>query len=143
MTAIIAEKLCEIFLEAVMRGHPGGVIRAAGPGSLFLPDPDHEASAQIMAFANERLEEHPLQHVAATAFAMIDGHPRVRADAEHPAHLSRSMLFAGSTITLRWRSGIMDGWPSLKFAVSPPDEGAQAAMAPCAWKDSECMSPIH
>lgn len=132
MTAIIREKLEEIFFEAVMRNHPGGVVTAAGSGSLFLPDPDHNSSAQIMTFANMRLQEHRLLDIAATAFAMIDGNPRICGPARHHAPLSRSMVFAGSTITLRWNTGIQDGWTALKFKISstaPAERSASVLLA--------------
>lgn len=117
MTADIKDKLGEIFAEAVMLGHPGGVITKAGPGSFFLPEPDNRFSVRFMGFVNERLQDHDLRTIAAAAFAMVDGDPGIMEGVLHCTSTSPSRKFAGATITLRWHGG---DWPALKFTLLPP-----------------------
>lgn len=121
MDTRIKDKLGEIFAEAVMLGHPGGVITEARPGSFFLPEPDHRSSVQLMGFVNDRLQEHDLREIAAAAFAMVRGDPSIMEGVFHCTSTARSGKFMGATITLRWHDGPSNkDWSALKFTILPP-----------------------
>lgn len=121
MNKSIKHKLEDIFVESVMLGHPGGVIRDQGKSSYFLPEPDHRSSLHMLKFVNDRLCKHDLRDIAATAFTMINGDASIMDGVYHCSSTSRSRKFMGATITLRWHDGSPDSdWSALMWTVQQP-----------------------
>lgn len=119
MTTLIEDKLNDVFFDAVMLNHPGGVITVDGSGSIFLPEPDHRHAAQFMRSVNDRLQEHDLKEIAAAAFKMLGEDPGVMETVYQCSTTKRSRKFMGATITLRWHDGRPSDWSALKITFRP------------------------
>lgn len=117
----LMDKLGEIFANAILFGHPGGVITATKEGSFFLPEPDDRSSVRVMRSVNELLQGENLKDIARAAFTMADGN----ANALEGAFFCETTLtdvggIRGSMVDLRWHDySCNNDWSALKYKPYP------------------------